>query len=419
MSLSYMKLNSDNHEIRLLTIWPDENEANPLRGSLRPISLKDSHQFEALSYVWGDITVTTDIWIDGYTVGAPTNLEQFLRALRQPKQERVVWVDYLCINQYDIPERNSQVLLMSRVYITATSVIAWLGALTPNIEAAVAYQDYYEGRHTPRNTWWHKIHDQPTLSIQECRKRDLAMMNVLDGTLDILAAPYWQRLWTFQEWHLPRTRPICMSGKLYFTLGDIFTRLGLLFNSTDDTRLKYRKTAGQDLDSEGKEFSEKMLNRDKAIYTRSLQTFLPILPGDLLVQKGLHKDSNSPPSRPLGELLSVTIHRQCSNPLDRIYALYAMSPLAQEKYPPDYQKAVSQLIHETTSYVLQYEGNMRILDYFCFSDDESLPSWVVDVTRTDQQRRDMIFSGRSEQTTPEKLFWEKPDGYFPKITDNL
>ncbi|PWY81651.1 hypothetical protein BO94DRAFT_625795 [Aspergillus sclerotioniger CBS 115572] len=419
MSLSYTKLNPDANEIRLLTIWPDENVANPVRGSLHPVSLKDPYEFEALSYVWGNVAIRTDIWVDCCIVSAPTNLEQFLRALREPKQDRVVWVDYLCINQHDILERNSQVLLMSQIYINATSVIAWLGLSTPNIEDAIAYQNYCEGLSTPKSKWWFEIHDKKDLSIEESRKRDLAMMDVLDGTLEILSAPYWQRLWTFQEWHLPKTRPICMFGKLCFTFRDVFSRLGSSFNSIDDMMAKYRKTVGQNLDGEAKEFSEKMLEREKAIHTRTFRNFLPILPGDLLVQKDLHKDPNSPPSRPLGELLSVTTHRNCSNPLDRVYALYAMAPLAQEKYPPDYQKTVSQLIHETTAYVLQYEGNTRILDYFCFSDDEALPSWVVDVTITDQRRRDLIFAGRSEQTTPERSLWKKPDGYLPKITDNL
>ena len=37
------------------------------------------------------------------------------------------WIDTICINQDDIPERNAQVSIMSTIYMKADEVIAWLG----------------------------------------------------------------------------------------------------------------------------------------------------------------------------------------------------------------------------------------------------------------------------------------------------
>lgn len=37
------------------------------------------------------------------------------------------WVDAICINQNDIPERNKQLMTMERIYSRAESVAAWLG----------------------------------------------------------------------------------------------------------------------------------------------------------------------------------------------------------------------------------------------------------------------------------------------------
>ncbi|EGS17430.1 uncharacterized protein CTHT_0067560 [Thermochaetoides thermophila DSM 1495] len=39
----------------------------------------------------------------------------------------LLWIDTLSINQADMSERNSQVLLMGEVYRNATSVLSWLG----------------------------------------------------------------------------------------------------------------------------------------------------------------------------------------------------------------------------------------------------------------------------------------------------
>lgn len=38
-----------------------------------------------------------------------------------------LWVDSICINQADIPERNAQVAKMATIYTSAVSVVAWLG----------------------------------------------------------------------------------------------------------------------------------------------------------------------------------------------------------------------------------------------------------------------------------------------------
>ncbi|GKZ69567.1 hypothetical protein AnigIFM50267_004779 [Aspergillus niger] len=144
MPLSYDKLDPSASQIRLLTILPDENDENPVRGSLHTVSLNDTCDFDALSYVWGDTSVTVDISVDDCLVGVTPNLHAFLRRLRQPNSERTVWVDYVCINQNDISERNSQVALMCQIYSNARSVVAWLGDLAP--EALELIEWYHANR---------------------------------------------------------------------------------------------------------------------------------------------------------------------------------------------------------------------------------------------------------------------------------
>lgn len=49
----YQPLNSTSHQIRRLSVSAGEFD-QPLCGSLDVVSLDDSPQYEALSYVWGE-----------------------------------------------------------------------------------------------------------------------------------------------------------------------------------------------------------------------------------------------------------------------------------------------------------------------------------------------------------------------------
>ncbi|RAH58738.1 hypothetical protein BO85DRAFT_458882 [Aspergillus piperis CBS 112811] len=189
MPLSYNKLDPSAKQIRLLTIFPDENDENLVRASLHTASLNDACDFEALSYVWGDTSVTVDISVDDCIVGVTANLHAFLWGLRQPNSERMVWVDYVCINQNDISERNSQVVLMYQIYSTARSVVAWLGDLEPE---ALELIEWY---HANQKGFYF---ESTGLDLFE------AIVVLLVSAKALCAAQYWHRLWTFQEWHLSR-----------------------------------------------------------------------------------------------------------------------------------------------------------------------------------------------------------------------
>jgi hypothetical protein len=45
-----------------------------------------------------------------------------------------MWIDQLCINQEDTPERNDQVSIMGKIYRGAAQVIVWLDQLLPGAE---------------------------------------------------------------------------------------------------------------------------------------------------------------------------------------------------------------------------------------------------------------------------------------------
>jgi hypothetical protein len=58
---------------------------------------------------------------------------------RPESQARVLWVDQICINQTDVPERSSQVLLMRDFYKRATRTRIWLGEAATDPPNSIAF----------------------------------------------------------------------------------------------------------------------------------------------------------------------------------------------------------------------------------------------------------------------------------------
>lgn len=134
------RLSPERREIRVLEI---ETGATGVQVSckLHTVSLDDDPYFIALSYVWGDPSVTEEITLDGIKTRITTNLasalkhvqkhwaeiDAFSRCSRDPSSFRI-WADAVCINQQDDAEKSQQVALMKHIYTTADSVFAWLSS---------------------------------------------------------------------------------------------------------------------------------------------------------------------------------------------------------------------------------------------------------------------------------------------------
>ncbi|KAK4222586.1 hypothetical protein QBC38DRAFT_518818 [Podospora fimiseda] len=66
---------------------------------------ENADDFEALSYVWGDTSVTTPIVVNDSTLRIGKNLRLALFNLRLAHRARVLWADAICINQGDLEEQ--------------------------------------------------------------------------------------------------------------------------------------------------------------------------------------------------------------------------------------------------------------------------------------------------------------------------
>lgn len=189
----YKRLDRKKKEIRILTLRgsTDSSDAN-LEGitcSLEHVQLDEANPFYALSYVWGPASDSDLIDLDGQAVLIRKNLWQFLQQLCKRFSALRVWLDYICINQQDIEERNYQVSMMDQIYRSADSVYAWIG---PSTEES---SNFFK-------------------SVQSVAQlRDMSLRNpedhnpyqtLMSAYQDIARRTYWTRLWIIQEFVLAR-----------------------------------------------------------------------------------------------------------------------------------------------------------------------------------------------------------------------
>jgi hypothetical protein len=122
----YSELDASRKEMRLLHVHPGAWNDN-IDCHLATVSLDDKPKFYAISYVWGDPTITLPITIDGEPLEITQNLRNGLQRLRRTDEALVIYADAACINQTDLDERSEQVQLMGEIYHSAVEVFIWLG----------------------------------------------------------------------------------------------------------------------------------------------------------------------------------------------------------------------------------------------------------------------------------------------------
>lgn len=83
--------------------------------------------YHAVSYCWGDFSGVVEISCDDKPFFITGNLHGFLQRLRSVGEVCVLWVDAICINQFDDVERSQQVGIMRQIYSNAARVLVWLG----------------------------------------------------------------------------------------------------------------------------------------------------------------------------------------------------------------------------------------------------------------------------------------------------
>ncbi|KAI1454753.1 heterokaryon incompatibility protein-domain-containing protein [Annulohypoxylon moriforme] len=174
-----------NFHTRVLDLQPAIDPDAPLHASLRHVDLGCDLLFDAVSYTWGEPVFNEEIIIDQTSsIKITANLRDGLVRFRLPTEVRPLWVDAVCINQFDDYEKAKQIPRMAQIYRGASSVLVWLG-------------NSQEGSVHVRNIANLTQHLHSTNRMKQAN--DLEIQNV-QGALDgIVRLPWFGRRWIIQE----------------------------------------------------------------------------------------------------------------------------------------------------------------------------------------------------------------------------
>lgn len=374
----YRSLDPARHEIRLLRLHPETEGGfdSPIRGELIYRFLDNSGDYEALTYFWGEKTDLQKISLDGQPVSITKNLELALRYLRRKNEERVLWVDALCINQDDVPERSHQVSLMKDVYQSCTRDIAWLG---PYQEI----QDPLEReKFTKRGMDWMKhatTHHLKSPDVEWSVSRQDAR-----GLRAIFQVPrIWSRVWVMQE--LSCAREVLL----------------VYANEELDWKVVERFLGDEPYaDAFHLPFSH-----------GSRQSIVPVLmaaPQAVEHQRGIMREVQSGSySASLLDVLARFKDVHSTDPRDRIYGLLG---LVTENHGirVGYSRPVADVFADVTLYLINSLQNLDIICQNPWTKDRTLdtngglPSWIPDYADEEYTGRDadngfsrLLFAQRS------------------------
>jgi hypothetical protein len=151
----YKRLNYElGQEIRLVILYPGI-EQEDLTCDIVHVNLLDKPAYEAVSYTWatadGDVSLSGHITCRGKKIAITMNCESVLRSLRHTGQNRKIWVDAICIDQKNTPERNHQVKMMATIYTNASQVLAYLTTATSgSLNRVISHLDEDSGQLSSR-----------------------------------------------------------------------------------------------------------------------------------------------------------------------------------------------------------------------------------------------------------------------------
>jgi hypothetical protein len=368
----YRRLDVEKMQVRVLTVWPDEDFCSPLQCSLRVRSLLQLRDCDALSYYWGSANDVELLIVHGSDEGSPTHsceiavTKNLASALRQFREQRTaagkpleIWTDAVCINQRDAEERSHQVSILSEIFQSSRIVLVWLGTrgCSPEAERGlaglIAMSDWLDV---------HAFHNEPAShgGPRPVARHASDTRGVFEAIYALMDLPYWRRGWVLQE-------ACAYNVPVFFHLGDQSCKLV-------SWRL-FQQTLWDAMDL------VMGLKKERALecLVHSLDICMPFVLAETL----RIADLRSHPSRLLpsyDKLLNIILmHRvwQTSDPRDCVYVLRGIHPMFRE-IQVRYSDRVEEVFSNATIILVRNGGTWSRVCWTHPSESAYLPSWVVD-----------------------------------------
>jgi hypothetical protein len=342
--------------LRILTLHSGD-VSKPIRCTLQIVSFRDKPSYDALSYTWGDASVTRPIEVDGIAIQVTTNLEGALRHLRHLDSDLVLWVDAVCINQSDMTEKSLQVAVMGQIYRECDQVRIWLGCdtlqcrLTQSSSQMSNVADNGSEAVDPFEIVYHlandrHMHEWPCFDSQIEQGRDEIVYKADErfdhfckGFQAVNRSPWWTRVWTIQEAVLPRS--------------------GLVLYDTWTTSLQTVIDCGQRY--YGHEFAGCCRDAESKLPS-GIRTALREFCGAVTTLDQSRESSDYTGSKLSGlEALDLGYgYRRCEDPRDKVYGLLGI--IADTFFTPDYTLCKEEVFFRATYRMLcRGNGNLSVL----------------------------------------------------------
>ena len=408
-NFTYSPLRAEKSDIRLLYLLSGSKD-DLIRVNVVHTSLRTAGVYDALSYTWGDSEKPIPILVNGYTHKVQPNLASALSHLRQVKDCRrniPLWIDALSIDQSNIPERNQQVRLMTKIFEQATKVYVWLGVPTEETELAMAKlqaieavmvnalsqkssdlnpRDEVSTRHFlgPDKSWEQDILPVEIAIVGGLPFQPLSTFSEpWEAMIAVLTNPFWTRVWMLQELTCPAERDVdIILGRQLQTLP---LRRSVMPSLLAVSLLSRKSTISQwagvcdilrRVDASWnylRNVSEVARSRRRRLPTYSMSNFRP----DRRSTKVSALERDLWRHEILPTLESIRL-QDSTDPRDKIYATYAITLDASDPgFKPDYSLAVAEVYCKFVSDFIARTGSLDILAS-CIPNSEDLPSWIPD-----------------------------------------
>lgn len=236
--------------IRLIRVHDCDPDDPAIRISILVTSVEKAPIYQAVSYTWGDESNQENIYVRyasslarkalglarqalGLAAGryglmaVRKNCADVLRQVRHFKTSKYYWIDAICIDQQNIPEKNVQVARMGAIFEQAECVLACIGMHDQSSRLVASMFESFHSHLSRANVSLDDLADQENLILhpghwlrQAKQDRDQmanrsaceesccewvdgiddgALLEFFEAMQQLAQRPYFWRIWTLQE----------------------------------------------------------------------------------------------------------------------------------------------------------------------------------------------------------------------------
>ena len=338
---------------RLINLLPGAPN-DPLKCELLVIDLESDHvQYPAISYVWGDPSDKKPIQCMNEIIMIPASLHSFLKVHRNSEKPWICWADAICINQSGdreaLRERAHQVGMMGTIFSKAKVVLVYLG------EEPTGLEEFLSASSVLLKLLVDKSDPQlRNLDFLKVPAFEVISSLVLDTFDEITSHPWYQRVWTLQEFVLAQDLQMCIGRR---TISYVSWRVTCQIFDFFYPHLGYRRLKERfrrtDCDLQNRcRLARKRLDRCRDIYKQDT-------------------------TMPLSVFIEATLQLNTTDVRDRLYGGYGvLDRSVMPNIPVDYGIS-SNTLSQQLSALLVAEGKLTFVLQYCTGLKDPVPTWCI------------------------------------------